>query len=77
VGGRAGYGEATPPEEGEESGLGLESVPFGINWKEYKMHVPHVETALQMLQGHFSLAEPGVYECHRIGRNIPLARDGF
>jgi len=41
------------------------------------MHVPRVEAALQLLQRLISLAEPGVQERHRVGRNIPLARDGF
>ena len=63
--------------QGKESGIGSESVPFRINRKEYQMHVPRVEAALQLLQCLISLAEPGVQERHRVGRNIPLARDGF
>jgi hypothetical protein len=77
VGGRAGLRETTAPEEGKKSHIGSEGVPFGIDWQKNEMHVACFIGALQALQGRIPLAEPRVHERHRIGRNIPLARDGF
>lgn len=74
VGRRAGVREATPPAEGKKSHIGSERVPFWIDRQKNEMHLPCVVGALEALQGQIPLAEPSVHQCHRVGRNTPLAR---
>src|SRR5437867_1987799 len=62
--------EATASEESLESRVCSIGIPFGVDGKKYEMDITRGVGLVEPVEGHISLSEPRVDECHRIRRNV-------
>src|SRR2546425_10578378 len=69
--------EATASEESLESRVCSIGIPLGVDGQKYEMDITRGVGLVEPVEGHISLSEPRVDECHRIRRNVLRAGDGL
>ena len=57
--------------------MAAKRIPFRVGRQENEVHVVHLEGAIERVQSLFMLTETQVNLGHRIGRNVPVARNRF